>query len=58
VLPGVSGWVLMPSIGGIAESDILGPMLGIEVRWTGITMPERPGEHLQQWSVRIGWSGL
>jgi hypothetical protein len=58
VLPGVSGWVVMPSIGGVAESDVLGPMLGIEVRWTQIIMPQRTGEHLQQWSVRIGWTGF
>jgi len=57
VLPGVSGWVLMPTLGGIAESDFLGPTLALEVRWTGIVMPERAGEHLQAWSIRIGWSG-
>jgi hypothetical protein len=57
VLPGVSGWVLMPTMGAIAETDFLGPTLGIEVRWTGILMPDQAREHLQTWSIRFGWSG-
>jgi hypothetical protein len=53
--PGASGWALMPTLGGIAEFDILGPTLGIEVRWTGVM---KPNDHLQTWSIRIGWQGF
>lgn len=54
IFPSASGWALMPTFGAIAESDFLGPTLGLEVRWMGVMRAEN---NLQSWSVRIGWGG-
>jgi len=54
VLPGSSGWALMPTLGAIAESNFLGPTLAMEVRWTDVMRSDRS---LKAWSIRVGWSG-
>src|SRR5262249_46244031 len=55
LLPSPSAWALMPPRGAIAESDFLGPTLGLEVRWTGLVRTEN---NLQAWSIKVGWTGF
>ena len=52
--PGSSGWGWLMSAGARYEFDIFGPVLGAEVRWSVF---DRPQDHLQMWSIRIGWQG-
>ncbi len=52
--PGSSGWGWLTSAGARYEFDIFGPVLGAEVRWSVF---DRPQDHLQLWSIRIGWQG-
>ena len=50
--PGSSGWAWTTSLGARYEFDVFGPMLGAEVRWTNLA---RRQDHIQTWSIRIGW---
>jgi len=52
--PGSSGWAWITSLGARYEFDVIGPLLGAELRWSTL---DRPQDRLQTLSVRIGWQG-